>query len=889
MVGSEQLKTGTRIGPYEVVSPIGAGGMGEVYRAKDTKLGRDVAIKVLPKAFAQDHERVARLRREAQLLAAFNHPNIAAIHGFEETDEGVALALELIEGEDLQERLRRGPIPKDEAREIARQIAEGLEAAHEKGIVHRDLKPANVKITPEGQVKLLDFGLARAFDREALSSSGSAEPLTHSPTLSWKATEAGIILGTAAYMSPEQARGKGLDKRADIWSFGVVMFEMLSGRRLFQGETASDTLAAVLRQDIDWNLLPADLSPTDRRLIERCLERDPKKRLRDIGEARIELENPRSAAAVSPSAPAGVSRRAWLAIAGSGVSGFAAGLALGFRSGGSIAPVAPGTTLSITSVTGSGNVIEGAISPDGRYVAYVESEQGLQSLWLLQLAGGQTLRLTPDAVVGFWGHTFPPDGNAIIYGQKAADDADGSLYSISTLGGTPKRLLGDMDSQVTFSPDGRRFAYARLRHPSPVESALMVANADGTDAKALAVFKQPDTVAGIFFGAPAWSPDGSVIATSVFRRASVQGGDTKAWLVGVRVATGEVFTISDPGWFLSAQSAWLPDGRSLLVIARRVDQTVTQIWSVSFPDGAARQVTSDLNDHRILSLTRDGRTLLSISGDVSCSIFMESRRTPGKPRRISRAKFDGFSGAVFTSAREIAYTSSVGPAISLWRVGVDGSNRLPITTLAPEEDIHSIARGPDGILYLLVRRPSGVELRTVTNDGGPTRTVLTDMRFERFSSGPDGGLFFTRAVGGAPRIFYAPPGGGEAKALVDPVSFNPASDPSGKRFAYYFFDDKSRFRIGVSEFGSLRLLHDLPAEPTTSSSRLVLRDEGLYLNTVTGDRANVWLQPLDGTKAKRITNYDDQLLFDFDLSEDGETLAVVRGPRVRNAQVITGF
>ncbi len=888
MSASEQLKTGARIGPYEVLSPIGAGGMGEVYRAKDTRLGREVAIKVLPRALAQDHERVGRLRREAQMLAAFNHTNIAAIHGFEETAEGVALALEYIEGEDLQQRLRRGPIPIDEARSIARQVAEGLEAAHEKGIVHRDLKPANIKVTPEGQVKVLDFGLAKAFDEGAGAPSGSHE-VTHSPTLSRYATEAGIILGTAAYMSPEQARGKTIDKRADIWSFGVVLFEMLSGRRLFTGETASDTLAAVLRQDIDWSLLPKDVPAAFRQLIERCLERDPKKRLRDIGEARIALESPEATPGPAATTDSALSRRAWLGVAGAGVAGFAGGLVIGFGSRGRATAVTSGSTLSITSITGSGNVIEAAISPDGRYVAYVESDQGLQSLWLLQLAGGQTLRLTPDAVVGFWGHTFAPDGNAIIYGQKGANDTEGSLYSISTLGGTPKRLLGNLDSQVSFSPDGRRFAYTRTRHPSAEETALMVANADGSDAKALAAFKLPDMVGNIFFSAPAWSPDGEVIAASVFRRPSVQGGDSKAWLVGVRVATGEVFTISDPGWYLAAQSAWRPDGRSLLVIARKADQPVTQIWSVDFPGGAARQVTSDLNDHRILSLTRDGKTLVSVSGDVSSAVYLDSRRGSVKPRRISRSKFDGFNGAAFAGPREIAYTASVGPALSLWKCGLDGSNRLPIATLNPDEDVQSIQTAPDGAIYYVIRRPKGVEIRAVSGDGGSPRTVVSDARFERFSLLPDGGVLFSRSVGGAPRLFRADPGGGEAKPIVEGVAFTPAADPAGKRVAYYFFDEKNQFRVGIADLATGKRLRDFLAEPVTSNSRLILRDEGVYLNTVTGDRANVWLQPLDGKPARKVTNYEDQLLFEFDLAREGEAMLVVRGPRVRNAQIITGF
>ncbi|MBK5255842.1 MAG: serine/threonine protein kinase [Vicinamibacteria bacterium] len=250
---------GSRLGPYEINGLIGAGGMGEVFRAHDTRLGRDVAIKVLPAALAQDSERVGRFRREAQILATLNHPNIAAIYGLEETSGTVGLVMELVAGDDLSQRLRAGAIPVHEAIAMARQIAEALEEAHEHGIVHRDLKPANVKVTPDGKVKVLDFGLAKAL--EDGSGGGSNPQLSHSPTMSRHATEAGLILGTAAYMSPEQARGKAVDKRADIWSFGVVLFEMLTGQRLFAGETLSDTLAAVLKEEVPWTTLPPGGAP----------------------------------------------------------------------------------------------------------------------------------------------------------------------------------------------------------------------------------------------------------------------------------------------------------------------------------------------------------------------------------------------------------------------------------------------------------------------------------------------------------------------------------------------------------------------------------------------------------------------------------------------------
>ncbi len=297
----------SRLGPYELVSAIGAGGMGEVFRARDTKLGRDVAIKVLPAAFAQDPERLARFEREARVLASLNHTNIAHVYGFESAtlpDGSVAhfLAMEMVEGEDLAERLRRGAIPIDEAIAIAKQIAEGLEEAHEHAIIHRDLKPANVKVTPDGKVKVLDFGLAKAYSNDG-SSGGGAPDTSNSPTVSRHLTETGTVMGTAAYMSPEQARGKAVDKRADIWSFGVVLFEMLSATRLFKGATVSDTLAAVLRDDLPWSNLPAQTPRGVIQLLGRCLARDPRQRLRDIGEARMALSDPLESAERPASGP----------------------------------------------------------------------------------------------------------------------------------------------------------------------------------------------------------------------------------------------------------------------------------------------------------------------------------------------------------------------------------------------------------------------------------------------------------------------------------------------------------------------------------------------------------------------------------------------------------
>ncbi|MCI0567843.1 MAG: serine/threonine protein kinase, partial [Acidobacteria bacterium] len=291
--------SGQMFAHYRLDEKIGEGGMGVVWKAIDTTLGRPVAIKILPEIFSEDPERLARFEREAKLLASLNHPNIAVIHGLHQAEGVHFLAMELVQGEDLAQRLQRGVMPVEEAIGVARQLAEALEAAHESGVVHRDLKPANIQITPDGQVKVLDFGLAKAFESDSASGSPSL-----SPTVTSAGTRAGLILGTAAYMSPEQARGRSVDRRADIWAFGCVLLEMLTARQTFGGETITDSMAAVLRAEPDWKALPPDTSPALRRLLRRCLAKDPKQRLRDIGEARILLEDVIKGVADEPAAPA---------------------------------------------------------------------------------------------------------------------------------------------------------------------------------------------------------------------------------------------------------------------------------------------------------------------------------------------------------------------------------------------------------------------------------------------------------------------------------------------------------------------------------------------------------------------------------------------------------
>ncbi|HKF42595.1 MAG TPA: protein kinase [Thermoanaerobaculia bacterium] len=436
------LTAGARLGPYEVLAPIGAGGMGEVWRARDPRLGREVAVKVLPAAFTDDPERLARFQREAQLLAALNHPHIAAIYGVEEAAGAQALVLELVEGETLAEKLASGPIDPAEALEIARQIAEALEAAHEKGIVHRDLKPANVKLTPSGKVKVLDFGLAKA-----LAGESSSPEMSHSPTITGVATREGVIIGTAAYMSPEQARGKPVDKRTDIWAFGVVLYEMLAGREAFHGETVSDTLAAILTKDPDWSRLPARTPPGIRRLLARCLEKDRNRRLHDIADARIETEEglaelrgATSSFAAGRGRLTRRSRKLFAAAAGLilAAGGFFAGRLFPARAPRSASPSGP--IRSIVPLP-EGTYLAGwaspavAISRDGRRLAFVAvKERAFQQLYVHRLDTGET-RLVPDSETAE-GPFFSPDGEWVAFATDVSSmrGKAGALkkYSLST-------------------------------------------------------------------------------------------------------------------------------------------------------------------------------------------------------------------------------------------------------------------------------------------------------------------------------------------------------------------------------------------------------------------------------------------------------------------------
>jgi Tol biopolymer transport system component len=458
------LTTGTRLGPYAITAPLGAGGMGEVYRARDTKLGREVALKVLPESFAADPERVARMHREAQVLAALNHPNVAAIHGFEDSGDVHALVLEFVDGETLADRIARGPIPIQEALPIAKQIAEGLEAAHEQGIIHRDLKPANIKVRPDGAVKVLDFGLAKLAETTAEPVT-SPTALSMSPTITSPAlmSGVGVLLGTAAYMSPEQAKGKPADKRSDIWAFGCVLFEMLTGTRAFGGDEVSDVLASVLAREPDLALMPAGAPPSIRRMLRRCLEKDRRRRLADITDARLEIDEAQTpssadAAAVSVGVRVAGWRRAvpWTA---TGILALALAVVLAlWAPWRTVRPPAVPLRLSaelgadaslVTRAAGAAAIL----SPDGQLLAFAAAQRRTSQIYVRRLDQLQAAPLS--GTEGAESPFFSPDGQWIGF------FAGGKLKKVSVTGGAAVTLCDvpsgrggawAEDGTITFSP-----------------------------------------------------------------------------------------------------------------------------------------------------------------------------------------------------------------------------------------------------------------------------------------------------------------------------------------------------------------------------------------------------------------------------------------------------
>jgi Tol biopolymer transport system component len=763
---------GARLGPYEIEAALGAGGMGEVYRARDTRLGRIVALKVLAARLGAVPGQRERFSREARAISSVEHSNICPLYDVG-TEGGIDyIVMQFVEGETLADRIARGPVPLPQALALARQVALGLEAAHEGGIVHRDLKPANIQVARDGQVKLLDFGLARILDDGSAPLDESTAPTAQAPTA------AGRVVGTSYYMSPEQARGERVDRRTDVWAFGCVLYEMLSGRRAFDGHSLPDVMAALVGSEPDWKRLPAATPARVRDVLRLCLRKDASERLRDVGDARLQLE---SAGSDEPALMAAGGGRASLAArlipwataaAAVAALGFVLARPRGPREG-------PAPEMRFSAVTNvSGVETQPSFSPDGRSIAYVSNHGGQWDVYVGLVTGGSPVRVTNEPSLELRPR-WSPDGSRIAFGrlnEKGLVD----LWVTSALGGEARRIVPNA-RQPAWSPDGRQIAYSS-------GGILWVCEASGANPRAVTSAELP-----LGHYQPAFSRDGRSLV--FVRRRDGPYGE----LAVADVATGSVRELTHDG-ALALSPVWSPDGRFVYFSSSRGG--TLNVWKIAVDTGEPRRITAGVGDDAEIDLSADGKRLVFSS--YHANVNLAEVRIQGKTKAaLQWLTTDSARGEHAPSyspdGREIAYMSSHSGSEheSIWVMNADGSQPVRIV----EDDRISVLPRwtPDSRDLVYVSRAPGMaawkaELRRLRVTGGAPEVLPISPWVAAWGDVASDGRLLVRTSASAAELIDTR---SSQRVTVPDVPTEPALSPDGKSVSYIVRPEEGDERAGL--------------------------------------------------------------------------------------------
>ena len=893
------------ISHYRITGQLGSGGMGVVYEAEDLNLGRKVALKFLPPQLERDQNSLDRFLLEARAASALNHPNICTIYAVEKSGEGADaqsfIAMELLEGQNLDQKLYSGPLAAGPLLDVAIQLADALDAAHAKGIIHRDIKPANIFITPRGQVKVLDFGLAKLARPEMQMETIGATQDAPTPNL----TNPGATVGTIAYMSPEQARGEQLDTRSDLFSLGTVIYQMATGKQPFPGVTSAVVFHAILELDpVPVQQLNAALPPKLQEIIEKSLEKDRDLRYQSAADLRGDLkrlkrdvESGRKSAAPSASAAVPAAGRsqtsqshsqvvrpsssAVVAAAGRHKLGTGIGAILGIvvllAAGYGIYslltrhPMRSFRNFTVTKLTEEGNAAMVAISPDGKYtLSLMRDNSGLASLWLRNVPTNSNTQVQPPADVYYNGLRFSPDGNYLYFVRSDPGNADLKyLYRAPLLGGTAERLAEDVDSNITFSPDGHKIAFMRYDNPDPGKYRLMVRSLDTGEETALT---SGANAQGLF--SPAWSPDGKIILCVVN-----QPGDALTGLMAVDARSGQQHLV------LSSDSAivsptWLPDGNGLLALERTRASTFTlqQIVFVVYPEGRVDPVTRDTNDYSDLSVAATGQVLATVLSEGRWNLEVMSAPSGGADvRQVGPA-------AAFTNV----FWTQDGRLID------DKDNKLNWVnpdsgakgTFATEQDASQgdpweCADGRYLIFLLGLRSGKGTENVWRADASGGNLKQLTQGKQDNFPvCAPDSRSVFY--IDGNGIVMQVPIDGGESRKVSDtPAAGFFDVSPDGHTLAFGIIDHAAghaeKIALVATDTGSTSKLVDFQRPRVTNLIRFSRDGKSLIYAIRENGVDNLWQQPLDGSAGKALTSFKSEHIWDFHWSPDGSRLAMVRG------------